>query len=92
MMFDVYKVLDVLLYCAIPHRASILQHGGSTPGAQPVEEDSLSMPAIMRSGVNGKCLFTFDEQLLDFVELFNIFSFVLIIFCLEDMIIILLSV
>lgn len=73
---------DVLLLCAIPHRASILQHGGSAPGAQPVEEDSLSMPAIMRSGVNGKWIFTFEEQMLDFVELFNIFSFVLIIFCL----------
>ncbi|KAG0722917.1 Talin-2 [Chionoecetes opilio] len=37
-----------------PYKASILQHGGSAPGAVQVEEDSLSMPAVIRSGVNGE--------------------------------------
>lgn len=82
MMPGVYQLLDVLLFFAIPHRASILQHGGSAPGAQPVEEDSISMPAVIRSGVNGRCLFTFEELVLGFVELFQHFKFCLYCFLL----------
>lgn len=38
-----------------PYKASIMQHGGSVaPGAQSVEQDSISIPAVMRPGVNGE--------------------------------------
>ncbi|XP_050730859.1 talin-2-like isoform X3 [Eriocheir sinensis] len=37
-----------------PYKASILQHGGSGPEAMHVEKDSISMPAVMRPGVNGE--------------------------------------
>lgn len=51
----IYPLSDVFISSS---RANYLQRGGIGSEAQQVESDSISLPAVMRPGVNGKYFFT----------------------------------